>query len=284
MELRGGMHDRKAAAAKPKALEAKRRAAAKPKGKIAADEKLKGRAAAAQNSVRPKRESKKVEIAKAASSKKRTKAKKATSVAEEYERWHGTCERTGLWHAFDQRFGPKKNVLYAGSFCHLSPSFVFGSVTYVDSDVRAERFFARKEEVAALVSERGGPKGATFNFVRGDFEAPLSGVPDASFDLLISQYSGFVGRACKRYLRVGGHLLCNDSHGDASLCALDPDYELVAAVRRSGETYVLSEGDLSAEMTPKRGAARATAAELESSRRGQAFTNPAHSYVFCRVR
>ena len=275
--LRGGMEDRKGAAAKP--------AAAKPKGKIAAAEKLEGRAAHAQTSARPKRAAPKMESDKAPPSKKIRKAKKATSVAEEYQRWHGTYERTGLWHAVAQRFGPKQKVLYAGSFCHLSPSFVFDSVTYVDSDVRAERFFARKEEVAALVSDRGGPKGAKFMFVRGDFEAPLSGVPDASFDLLISQYSGFVGRACKRYLRVGGHLLCNDSHGDASLCALDPDYELVAAVRRSGETYVLSEGDLSAEMTPKRrGEERYTAEKLEGSRRGQAFTNPAHSYVFCRSR
>ncbi len=36
-------------------------------------------------------------------------------------------------------------------------------------------------------------------------------------DLIISQYAGFVGQETKRYLKEGGILLCNDSHGDATL-------------------------------------------------------------------
>ena len=49
-------------------------------------------------------------------------------------------------------------------------------------------------------------------------------------DIIISQYAGFVGQATKRYLKEDGILLCNDSHGDATLAYLDEDYILVGVI------------------------------------------------------
>lgn len=49
-------------------------------------------------------------------------------------------------------------------------------------------------------------------------------------DLIISQYAGFVGQATKVYLKKGGILLCNDSHGDATLAYCDSDYEFVGVI------------------------------------------------------
>ena len=48
--------------------------------------------------------------------------------------------------------------------------------------------------------------------------------------MIISQYAGFVGQATKQYLKVGGILLCNDSHGDATLAKFDKDFEFVGIV------------------------------------------------------
>jgi len=49
-------------------------------------------------------------------------------------------------------------------------------------------------------------------------------------DLIISQYAGFVGQATKKYLKTGGILLCNDSHGDATLARFDHDFEFIGVM------------------------------------------------------
>ena len=113
-----------------------------------------------------------------------------------------------------------------------------------------------------------------------DYAEPLPEA-DASFDLLVSQYGGFVSRACRRYLRPGGHLVANNSHGDASMAALDPDYELVAVYRRRGERFSFTRDELDSYMVPKRGAVPRRA-ELERTMRGPAFTRPVAGYVFGR--
>jgi hypothetical protein len=52
-----------------------------------------------------------------------------------------------------------------------------------------------------------------------------------SVDLVISQYAGFVGQATKKYLKSGGILLCNDSHGDATLARFDDDFGFIGVVK-----------------------------------------------------
>lgn len=47
------------------------------------------------------------------------------------------------------------------------------------------------------------------------------------FDLLISQYAGFISDTCINYLKVNGYLLVNNSHADAGLAAIDKDYKLL---------------------------------------------------------
>jgi hypothetical protein len=51
-------------------------------------------------------------------------------------------------------------------------------------------------------------------------------------DLIISQYAGFVGQATKKYLKHGGILLCNDSHGDATLAKFNVDFDFVGIVAK----------------------------------------------------
>ncbi len=51
--------------------------------------------------------------------------------------------------------------------------------------------------------------------------------------MIISQYAGFVGQATKKYLKKGGILLCNDSHGDATLSRFDDDFEFIGVIGKN---------------------------------------------------
>ena len=74
------------------------------------------------------------------------------------------------------------------------------------------------------------------------------------FDLVISQYAGFVGQAAKPYLKKGGLLVCNDSHADASMASIDPDFELIAIYRRKADDkFSISDKNLGEYLKPKKG-------------------------------
>ncbi|TFH20289.1 MAG: hypothetical protein E4H05_02675 [Acidimicrobiales bacterium] len=137
-------------------------------------------------------------------------------------------ERTRqLWEKQDQHVGDRHRlftaiadaldvatVLYPGSYVDLAPSFVWPSVTYVDIDRRAGQFFRDESGVQQLlVGHDAAPATHVVRFIEADYTDPLD-LHDGEFDLLISLYAGFVSEACTRYLRIGGTLLVNPSHGD----------------------------------------------------------------------
>ncbi len=82
-------------------------------------------------------------------------------------------ERTrSLWAKQDQHQGDRwrlfravgdavaaTTVLYPGSYVDAAPSFVWPSVTYVDVDRRAKRFFDDQEGVQELVANQVDPGG-----------------------------------------------------------------------------------------------------------------------------
>ena len=172
-----------------------------------------------------------------------------------------------------------KNVLYAGSFIHITPSFFFPNVVYVDSNTKAKSFFRNDEDVMRFIMERKKYEGKpAYRFIHADYTSPLD-LGDQLFDLLISQYAGFVSQACKPYLKRGGPLLANDSHGDASMASIDDDYELVAVLLKKSETYHIVTQGLQKYLVPKKGAPP-TKEHLLKTQRGIAYESPANSYVF----
>ncbi len=175
------------------------------------------------------------------------------------------------------RFAAVERVRDPGSYVHLTPSLVFDDVVYVDTDPKAKRFFRDIDDVRALVSElRGTPQPVTIAFQGVDYAQVPE--PAASFDLLISLYAGFVSQACGWLLRPGGLLLANDSHGDASMAALDPSFELVGAFTRRDRPRT---DELDTYLQPKSGRA-ATTDELRRTGRGVAATRDAKAYLFRR--
>ena len=206
----------------------------------------------------------------------------AKSPAQMYREYHigKSDERLGLFRGLVEHFGVT-DALYPGSFVHVTPSFVMPRVVYVDSDRRARAFF-EDPRVTELVDERREYEDRpSLGFHWADYSEPLD-EPDGSFDLLISQYAGFVSRACKRYLRVGGLLVANNSHGDASMARLDEGYRLVAVYRRRSELFTFAFDELETYMVPKTGV-EPTPESLEQGMRGPAFTRSVGGYVFERT-
>jgi hypothetical protein len=118
-------------------------------------------------------------------------------------------------------------------------------------------------------------------FIAGDYRGPL-GLADESFDLLVSLYAGFVSEHCTRYLRVGGHLLVNPSHGDAAMASIDQRYRLVAVVKSGGaNAYRIDTEDLDTYFVPKK-PQPITVERLHELGRGIGYTKSPFAYLFER--
>lgn len=123
-------------------------------------------------------------------------------------------------------------------------------------------------------------------FIADDYTDHLN-IDDESFDLIISQYAGFVSEACMRYLRRGGHLVANNSHGDAGLAHLNPELEFIAAIQRKGESFSLTTQNLCDYFVPNSRAVPKNPLEmaeyLKAKGRGIGYKKSATDYVFRRL-
>lgn len=199
-----------------------------------------------------------------------------------YHKYHldRADERLGMFAVLSKHFNIER-ALYPGSFVHVTPSFIFPKVTYVDTEQRAKHFFASAELQALISKRKTYPQEAQVQFHHQNYNKPLP-ERDRSFELLISQYAGFVSQYCKRYLQIGGWLLANNSHGDASMAYLDDDYEFVGAVNRRSEKFSFSENKLEEYFVPKKDIP-ITKEYLEKIQRGIGYQKSAFSYVFIRT-
>jgi hypothetical protein len=123
-------------------------------------------------------------------------------------------ERLDLFQLLAEKYGIK-SALYPGSFVHITPSFVYPVTTYVDTDKRAKTFFDDVSVRDFVAKRKTYAEEAKITFYPQDYRTQINEIVER-FDLLISQYAGFVSQYCKRYLKIGGVLLVNNSHGDAS--------------------------------------------------------------------
>lgn len=187
-------------------------------------------------------------------------------------------DRSGLFAAVEHRWAPTR-ALYPGSYLDLSPSTAVASVTYVDTDRRAARYFADETLVAAeLAGRTRDGAGTQVRFLQADYRTALP-LPAAGFDLLISLYAGPVWDHCGQHLAPGGLLLANTSHGDASIAAVDPGLHLVAVVQHRADGYHLDTGSLETYLQPKDPAA-ADPEDVRRRGRGVRYTRTAFAYLF----
>jgi len=189
-------------------------------------------------------------------------------------------ERLDLFQLIADEF-KVKHVLYPGSFVHVTPSFVFPKVVYVDNDKQANKFF-KSPEIHQLIEERKVyAQDTSFIFHFADYRDGFD-EKEKNFDLLISQYAGFVGQYCKPYLKKGGLLLANNSHGDAGVAAIDKEYQLVAVFSLRNGRYKMSRSNLDDYFIPK-SSVKLTKEYLMQLQKGIGYTKSSSAYLFRRI-
>ena len=173
------------------------------------------------------------------------------------------------------------SVLYPGSYVDVAASMAFASVTYVDVDKRAARFFEDIDGVLEIIVSESGSRKASIDFIHGDYTTDL-GLEPESCDMLVSLCAGFVSEACTGYLRIGGTLLVAPSHGDTAMASIDPRYELSGVVTSRSGDYRVRTDNLDTYLIPKT-AVSITPQSLHERGRGISYTKSPFAYLFTRT-
>ncbi len=189
-------------------------------------------------------------------------------------------EQVDLFRLLKNKFNIAK-AIYPGSYIQISPSFIYPYVVYLDSDKNAAKFF-NNESFKDIVRERKEyQEEPQIAFHSTDYRKLIEEYL-SKFDLLISQYAGFISEVCKPYLRVGGYLLVNNSHGDAGIASLDEDFRFIAAIHRRLGKYQLSTSSLEQYFIPYKDIP-VTREILLERRKGIRYTKTATLYLFQKV-
>lgn len=189
-------------------------------------------------------------------------------------------ERTGLFQAVQEKYNCQ-HVLYPGSFVHITPSFFFPHVVYIDRDPKAQEFFADRDRVSAYINSRKTYKrSAYFRFIAHDYAVAMPGL-DEEFDLLISFYAGGIYPACQNYLKRGGILLTNNHHHEAGEAASQGEFKLVAVVQFRKNKYAFTEGNLDKWLANKAKITR-TSRYLKQSNHGVVYIENEDYYIYQR--
>lgn len=189
-------------------------------------------------------------------------------------------ERRELFLKVSKQYSPKRG-LYSGSFVHITPSFYIPSMVYIDSDRRVGKFFLEKELLEYIKKSREYSEEPEVKGLQMDFRSELP-LEKESFDIIFSFYSGFISRECKDYLKVGGILICNNSHGDSSLAYLDSDYELIGVIRRYSNNFTISSSNLT-DYFHKKDGSEIDQDKVLKTMIGEKFTKVAFAYIFRRI-
>lgn len=190
-------------------------------------------------------------------------------------------ERMELFKILREKYGII-SAIYPGSFVHVTPSFVFPITTYIEMDKRATKFFGNPQLNDFIKDHKIYSEELQIKFFAKDYKEDIIS-EDGNYDLLISQYSGFVSKHCKQYLKIGGVLLANNSHGDAGMASIDSDFDFIGVILQRGVKFRISEKNLSEYFIPKK-PVQITREYLEEIRKGIGYTKTASSYLFRRVK
>jgi len=181
--------------------------------------------------------------------------------------------RKSLYRVVSREFHIK-SALYPGSHIDINPSLVIPDVIYIDNFRHAIRFFDNMKEIKRYIDQnKEYPESSKLEFFGVNYKDKID---IHKVDMIISQYAGFVGQDTKHYLKKGGILLCNDSHGDATLAYLDDDYEFIGVVD-SGDRVISTELDKYFQFARKRDI---DMQKVKKEMKGPKYQFQAANYIF----
>ena len=172
-------------------------------------------------------------------------------------------------------------AIYPGSHVDITPSFVIPKITYIDNFSGSIKFFADLESIRGYIDQhKDYAQPCEVAFLPNDYTDEMEIAP---VDLIISQYAGFVGQSTKQYLKPGGIMLCNDSHGDATHAKMDADYEFLGVVENNENGYRINFDEISKYfLLPKE--KQIDLNIVRSKMKGLKYSTNAENYVFRKIR
>ena len=198
-----------------------------------------------------------------------------------YEKYFHNGDRRGLFKVMVDKFGVKK-AMYPGSYIHVAPSFYIPEVVYIDTFKKTKFFFNDDKYINIVIENKEYEQDPIIRFYLIDFFEDIEEELE-SFDLLISQYAGFISQCCKKYLKKGGLLIANNSHADAGMASLDDDFEFIGVVYYSNKIYRYTDRNLDKYFIPKKKNFKVTKEQLEKTMKGVGYTKTASAYVFKKL-
>jgi hypothetical protein len=150
-------------------------------------------------------------------------------------------ERQGLFRLLRRQFNPRE-VVYLGSSIHVTPSFFFPHVRYVDNGDQSSAFFSGMDAVNAFVSQRKQYRQAPYlHYVHADYLSSMPG-PFARGDLVLALYAPGALSIAANYLQRHGLLVYLPLPSDQDIA---PPAALVqvGAILAKGYSYRYEEGD-----------------------------------------
>jgi len=206
---------------------------------------------------------------------------KSSSTIDLYRKYYRDAqfERVGLFKVIGENYHCNE-ALYPGSFIHITPSFFFPHVVYVDQGPSATEFFADMLGVLQYINRNKKYKRSAYvRFIAQDYSTALP-LGEKQFDLLISLYASGISRTCKKYLKLGGIVVTNNFQDDARQAALDPEFQLISVVRYRKKTYTLIE-DISEDFLASQGKAK-TKRYTKQTSSGIEYTENEVYFIFRR--
>ncbi|NLT96305.1 MAG: class I SAM-dependent methyltransferase [Clostridia bacterium] len=163
---------------------------------------------------------------------------KHDGISGSYHRFYSALnfDRSGLFRLIKEEYGCD-TVLYPGCSIHITPSFYFQHVVYIDISEKAKEFFQDKQNVQSFVnSNKKYKQSAYIQFIHGDYtkELPLR---EKNYNLLLSIYAGDIIKSCNKNIKPGGIIVSNNHHNDAQDALENSAVRLEALIRRKGKIY-----------------------------------------------
>lgn len=147
-------------------------------------------------------------------------------------------DRAGLFETLKNEYACN-TVLYPGCSIHITPSFYFQHVVYVDISNTTREFFADIQNILEYInSSKRYKQSAYVQFIHGDYTKPLP-IREENYDLLIALYAGEITKTCKKYVKPGGIILTNNHQKDAEEFLNDSSITLDGLIYRKGKKYVI---------------------------------------------
>ena len=195
-----------------------------------------------------------------------------------YNKYFHNGDRRGIFKALVDVYSVKK-AIYPGSYIHIAPSFYIPEVVYIDSFKKTQNFFKDDKIFNFINRNKEYEENTIIRFHLADYKKDV-GEKLEYFDLLISQYGGFISQSCKKYLSPGGILVANNSHGDASMASIDKDYEFIGIIYYNNKKYHITDKNLEKYFIPKKKGIKVTKDLLKKTMKGIGYTKSASAYLF----